>query len=286
MAQYYKNLYQNWIEPISLKWDDVLIKVKNPYTYEDKNDIPLWSFYVLKPHTVDLWNGAQAIGANMQSVVALLVDFDDGDFTIEDAAKKFDFQFVAYASPSSTPEVQKFRMVVPLASAVPNIYFKVKAIRQLLCKRFAGCDESTFDYFRRQRMPGKLETTAYKFHVQQGDRLKLDVDYFEALYKQFKAENSQKVKATLSKESIFKQSKDELSTLEMVDSMKKTYSEELKALDTTNRGGGIVHDTFRRIVYALRKAGMPEDEVLQFMLAHINDCVQEIEGLVYSDIHD
>lgn len=291
MPQIYENLFQNWIDDLPIKWGGVLDKVRRPNQYDSKDKIPLWSFYALKPETTDLWCGPQAIGANMKSITALLIDYDGGIFTMEDAKREFGFQFVAYSSPSSRADHPKFRMIVPLAEPVSNKYFKVKKIRELLCRKFAGCDNSTFDYFRRQRMPAVLPDTDYSYHEQEGDRLSLDQVYYEAMYQEWVRESTRKMEAPLSKKSIFGQSKAELETLNMVGNMKNRYASELKRLKIFERGNGVVHDTFRKVAYALRKSGVPQDEIVEFFATNLpgqrqHNVTKEIEDLIYGDIHE
>lgn len=295
MPQKYDNLFQEWADDLPLKWDGVMEKVKNPEEHESKETMPLWSFYHVSDDADQTWAGPKAIGNSMEFLLAIMVDYDDGVVQLAHVEHMFDFQFVAYSSPTSTPEKSKFRMIIPLAEPIPNKFFKCKEVRQYMMSKFPHCDESTFDYFRRQRMPCKLSSTDYQYIEKAGDRIELDVAHMESLWSEWVEDQSRK-KAEFSKPkpkstggSIFSKSVAEIEEGDYLKNLMAKYKKELADLNIYVRGNGIVHDTLRRIIYSLRKSDVPQDEILDFVdvsLRGQNNITPEIEQLVYGNIYD
>lgn len=291
MAQRYADLYQNWCDDFPLTWDKLLYIVDNPSEHLDKMLIPLWSFYHLVDNPKTTWNGPLAIGKNMESIYALIIDYDDGVIKMSDLPQIFSCKYVAYSSPSNSYEKEKFRVIVPLKQAVPNRLFKCPSVRNFLNEKFKGCDHSTFDYFRRQRVPSKLPETVYHTSVGVGENMGLDTLQMENIYNAWLLELEEKrskhlQKRTVSK-SIFAKSIGDIEADGYIESLKEKYKLELSSLKVWDRGHGIVHETFRRIVYALRKSYMEQDEIFEFMDRYTPmGITSEIESLIYGEIYE
>lgn len=285
MAQMYNDLYQNWADEVDLDWFKIMEMVRNPQRHDSKDTMPLWSFYHVSDKAEQTWAGPRAVGSSMEYLVAIMVDYDDGVVQLVHVEHMFDFQFVAYSSPTSSPEKSKFRMVIPLGEPLPNKYLKCKEVREYLMSLFPYCDTSTFDYFRRQRIPCVLDSTNYKYVEKGGDRIKLDHKLMKSLYEAW-VERSKKVAPKATKTgSIFDKNIGQLEERDYLANLKNKYIKELKELNVYVRGGGVVHNTLRRIVYSLRMAEVSQDEVLEFMDKYTTGgLTNEIEQLVYGNI--
>ena len=79
---------------------------------DDKRPLPLWSPATYKP-------GAKRGLANVQSVTAVVLDFDDGTPIAKVHEAWADWPHVIHTSWSHTPWVPKFRLVVPLETPRP-----------------------------------------------------------------------------------------------------------------------------------------------------------------------
>lgn len=291
MAQRYADLYQNWCDDLPMTWEKLLYMVNNPTEHLDKMLIPLWSFYHLVDKPKTTWAGPLAIGKNMESIYALIVDYDDGEVKMSDLPEKFSCKYVAYSSPSNTLEKEKFRVIIPLAHPVPNRLFKCPLVREFMVGKFPGCDHSTFDYFRRQRVPSKLPETIYHTSVGVGANMALDTLEMTKIYDTWELERSQRRSRHLqkgsAKRSIFEKSVDDVEADGYLDALKEKYKQELSKLRVWDRGHGVVHETLRRIVYALRKSYMDQDEIFDYMDRHTPlGITSEIESLIYGELYD
>lgn len=291
MAQKYSDLYQNWCGELPLTWNKVLEIVQHPTEHTDKGSIPLWSFYHFVEKPVMTWAGEKAIGRNMEAIYALIVDYDNGTVQMEDLDSLIPYKHVAYSSPSNSLEVTKFRVIVPLDKPLDNKFMRCQKVRKYLCGIFGDCDPSTFDYFRRQRMPSKLPKTLYHTSVRGGNNMALDVPKIASIYDAWLVEHQVAMETALAsrktKKSVFNKTVQDLNAENYIDSLKEKFKYELGGLNMTDRGHGIVHDTLRRIVYSMRKSYIDEDEIWDFMDAHTPMGMSaEIESLIFGEIYD
>jgi hypothetical protein len=136
-----------------------------------KADLPLWS--------AASWPAGASTcrTADVEAVGMLVLDYDDGTMTLEDAARRWGrWQSLIHTSPSHRPETPRFRVVVPLARPVPASDWP-RAWRW--AARWGGAvDHAAKDAGRRYYLPGGDAPEVWRLLVQ-GDRrpwLHLDAD--------------------------------------------------------------------------------------------------------------
>lgn len=291
MAQRYSDLYQDWCGDFPLTWNKVLYMANNPTEHIDKKLIPLWSFYHFVEKPIMTWAGEKAIGKNMEAIYALIVDYDNGTVQMSDLENIIPYKHVAYSSPSNSLEKTKFRVIVPLSEPLKNVYMRCPKVREYLCSTFGDCDPSTFDYFRRQRVPAKLPETVYCTSARSGENMTLDVPQIVSIYDEWIEYRQKQLEKALSsrkeRKSVFAKTLDDIEGDNYIAKLKDKFIYELGALDMGDRGHGIVHDTLRRIVYALRKSFIDEEEIWDFMDKHTPmGMTSEIESLIYGEIYE
>ena len=143
---------------------------------EDKRSvIPLWSFYVPLEHPTKLRKDGKPSGCaeNMFAVHCLQIDYDSGEITVNDFINEWkDYAFILYTSPSHTKELEKFRVIMPLLKGQSPRIFSYKSTKQYMTSEvFEGCDVSTIDSYRKQRMPARMTSTSpYKYFINDVDK--------------------------------------------------------------------------------------------------------------------
>lgn len=153
--------------------------IKAPMTnVHCRENVPLWAFYrpIAEPSLAK--DGLPSGCAdNMRDVTALQIDYDGGT-TIDDFIQQFaDTRFLLYTSYRSTPALNKFRVIFPLAESFANALLKSPRNKQLLEAMFVGCDTSTVNSFRKQRVPAldPMHPEFYRYHINSGNFLTVPI---------------------------------------------------------------------------------------------------------------
>jgi len=169
-------------------WNDICDMVRNPLVISNTEIEPeLWSFYIMKGERGE-YGRLKANQFNVDKIIAMLIDFDDGR-TIKDFIRQYsDTKFALYTSKSHTKYHNKFRVVMPLKTPMSNVVFSDKSNKEYLKDLFKGCDKSTFDAWRKQRIPFITPATEeYIWHVNKGALFELDTELMVSNYKDAKA---------------------------------------------------------------------------------------------------
>ena len=181
--QYYNKLNQTHYENVEATWKDIADAIRNPITtIVNREDIPLWSFYTTVKEPELSYGLPHACADNFLTLHVIQLDFHDGVSTIDWFKETYkQYRFLLYTSFRSKPEHHKFRVIMPLMSTFANVMMRCKAVTQDLSSKFPGCDTSTFNSFRRQRVPAvNPETPAnYTYHINNG--VCYDIDQFAYL---------------------------------------------------------------------------------------------------------
>ena len=166
-------------------WDIICKTVANPViastlkgysNVEDKRSvIPLWSFYIPVESPTKLRKDGKPSGCaeNMFALHCLQLDYDSGEVTIKDFISQWkDYAFILYTSPSYKTEHEKFRVIMPLLKGQSPRIFSYKSTKQYMTSEvFEGCDPSTIDSYRKQRMPARMDSNSpYKYYINNVDK--------------------------------------------------------------------------------------------------------------------
>lgn len=284
--QYHPKIECDYFEERVGVWKDIVRFVSNPKAFKEKSHIPLWSFYNLtKISDRELASNGEnwrACGANMFSVNALQIDYDSGLTSIDQFIDEhLGLDYALYTSPSHTDAHQKFRVIVPLKEPILNAYLAKGKVRDWMLQDWPGCDKTTINSFRKQRMPAQpMSGDAYRFHIGEGSRLVLDM--VEVARLSTLVEESENVVDTFDPDDAQDAFDTPIARLdearELLRLMNK-YALEVPIILKTPRGDGVVHYALTRYTTALAKAGMSRDAMFQWF-AGLGVTGQEITRLI------
>lgn len=283
--QAYKSIFDGFIEK-DITWEQIKNLVANPKRcYLSKNVVPLWSFYnKINNCPMNTKGEFIANGQNMQSIYALMVDFDDGR-TIDSFIEEFKgVKYLLYTSFRSTPELNKFRVILPLKRAIDNKYFGVPKNKQILLNQFSNCDKSTINSFRKQKIPALNPKCPenYRYHINTtGDYLAIDIDVFEVNYQESLVV-TRPLRVYGDRDHSYTQVKGLFvpKELDIDDLTEISCRKELKQLDFYKRGTGVVHYTLCSVYGKLKKVGFDPWYIADIMREYApSTSYQEIDQL-------
>ena len=161
-------------------WDETLA---NPPVIAQKDRCPLAIFGTpVAGAELDLETGhMRCIGANVQSLQALALDYDSG-ITIEQFKDEYaDRQYSLYTSYSyGVKPGDRFRVIVPLATPLPCELLTYKRVRQNLLFNWHGVDECCFDRGHWQILPARNPDGKYMYYKNKGERWVADIETYMA----------------------------------------------------------------------------------------------------------
>ena len=283
IVQYYKSIYDKFTNH-QTDWDKIKYYVANPATrYTSKSDVPLWSFYVprkdLQPNEAGEYTGN---GDNMEYCYALMVDYDDG-VKIDDFIDKFPtMKYLLYTSFRSCDELNKFRVIIPLAKPLDNKYMKSPVNKNILLEMFDGCDKSTINVFRKQKIPAldPANPQNYRYHINTtGDLLTINHDLFhdnwvesqkkpESRYRHNDHRYTQIKGLFVPKE------------LDVAECTELACRKQMRDINFYKRGTGNVHFQLCQIYGKMKKVGFDSYYITSMMCEYAsNDAYNEIEQI-------
>lgn len=289
--QFYKNLYSGYNNCEVKGWDFVINAIKDPQTkYITRDDIPLWSFYVpIESPTLDDNLLPRGCADNMRQFTALQIDFDDNVVRIEDFCEKYKYYtFYLYTSYRHSDEHHKYRVIIPLDSSYGNGLLKCPENKELLLSMFVGCDKSTINSFRKQRIPAldpNRSNAAYRYVINEGKLYELPWNTMVRNYKLYEEK--------LNDHEIIEDNNEmlpdwyyEIKGLyvprpnNIKDNVRISVIRDMNNLPWHNRGTGVVHYTLCKLYGKLRTAGFSshESEIIMINQAPY-DAHKEIRGI-------
>lgn len=279
---------------MDFSWDEVTYMVKHPRFFKGSgSEIQLWSFYNLVDSPIlGEFGQPRGIADNVKEVVAMQLDFDGGR-TMQSFAKEFkEYTWALYTSKSHSSALHKFRVVMPLDKPVARELFSNKKSKEYLMDIFKGCDKTTFDRWRKQRVPYVTPESVhqYKFHINDGMLYSLDTSILLANYEEAKVMYSRSGNASTVdlNASILDMTFDELEEVNKLNALITIYEDELASINWLNRGAGEdVHSRARRVIYSLRMNGMGSSEVYNFVMSycpHKPNLEKEMHDLAFCSI--
>jgi hypothetical protein len=271
-------------------WEDICNKVRNPCVItKDGIEPELWSFYIMKGQRGE-YGRLKANQTNVDKVMALQVDFDNGR-TIKDFISKFsDIKFVLYTSKSHTKHHNKFRVIIPLKHMISNDVFSDKSNKDYLKDLFKGCDKSTFDAWRKQRIPFITPATEeYIWHVNKGRLFELDIELMNENWRN--ARDKYEFGRHIIPMNIdleidpFKTTFEEMRQISILNALINRYRDELSSLPWHNRGTGIVHETCRRVYWSLMHHGMDRYDIYSLIMEYSpHKYIEEMKQLCFGGL--
>lgn len=286
--QFYKNLYSGYVNASVDSWNFVIDAIKNPQDkYTDRELIPLWSFYnTIETPSLDKYNEPRGCGDNMRQFTALQIDFDDNIVRIEDFCKSYkDITFYLYTSFRHSEQHHKFRVIIPLDAPYGNKLLTCSVNKELLLSMFIGCDKSTINSFRKQRIPAldPNNSGAYRYVINEGKQFSLPFNILVSNYNAYIKQISQKEHIIDDNTNVLDDWYYEIKGLyvpkptNIKDNVRKSVINDMNDLPWGNRGTGIVHYTLCKLYGKLKMAGFSSSEAETIMLNETPfDAVKEV----------
>lgn len=273
---------------VTKSWKDICDMVINPERLPQGREAKLWSFYVLKGN-IGEYGLLQGNKDNVHSVIAMQIDYDDGVTTIDSFCKRFsEYTFVLYTSKSHSDACHKFRVVMPLRKPMLGEVYASKSSREHLKTIFTGCDKTTFDAWRKQRIPHTSDKTIkYEYRINKGGFYELDNELLTSLYIADKQKYNSCGFGSVSIDiDPFNSTLDEIYEAGKLKGLIDYYSEELNSINWLKRSSGEdVHSRSRRCIYALRMNGMGSDDVYSLVMGYApSQLRKEMYDLCYGEV--
>lgn len=117
---WYASARDNRPRRIEAEWSRLVARLTTHQIREgvaDKRDLPAWSPAVLAP-------GARRANDAVEAVSCIVLDYDDGTELATAREPWMDWPHIWHTSWSHTEELAKFRLVIPLARAVPVVAWR------------------------------------------------------------------------------------------------------------------------------------------------------------------
>lgn len=142
------------------------------------------------------------IGANIRSLYALQLDYDNGMSIERFIAEHQDLQYSLYTSYShGTKEGDRFRVVIPLAKELPCELLESRKVRDNLCFNFPSVDECCFHRGHWQLLPlvNPEVRDRYRWHRNKGNPWDFDLDMYMDWAAREEAERVKRMQEAFSK---------------------------------------------------------------------------------------
>ena len=152
---------------VSVEDVNLLHHLKNPSNLA-KDDLPLWRFCTLKA-------GAplKADQTQYDTIHMIILEIDKGYTIQEIEAKAAEFTYAIHTTSSHTPELHRFRLMLPLDMSYPDPLWRLPAVKKALIQKFASFDNSTFVNY--QKIPVLPANPAdYYYNVHNGRAFSFD----------------------------------------------------------------------------------------------------------------
>jgi len=273
----------------NLTWNDICNMAIEPITLKTGQEAPLWSFYNMKGMRGE-YGRLLGIAKNVSYVIAMQIDYDDGVTTINNFKEQFkDYAFILYTSKSHTDLLNKFRVIIPLKYPIDNKIYSTKSSRHYLKSIFVGCDNTTFDAWRKQRIPHKTSTTtSYIHHINHGKLYHLDINMLSDMYKKDQEQLSCNGNTYTNNLEIdpFNTKLKDIAHINKMIKLKEIYTDELLSINWAVRSGGQdIHYRTRKIIYSLRKNGMDDNDVFAYIMTYAPNIYQnEMHNMCFGGI--
>lgn len=268
---YFSSLYAGY-KLLERPIDAVIKCMANPINnIFSRDDVPLWAFYSpIKSPSIAKDGLPSGCADNMQQMHALQIDYD-GELSIADFCKQFKaIYFLLYTSFRSTPQKEKFRVIIPLKEPINNGLLRCAENKKLVADFFPNSDLSTINSFRKQRIPAldPRNPSYYQHIVHQGEPFALPEHKLVANYI---AERDRLDTRSYADDSLpdhyYRISGIYIPRSDFHQKLIEEISSELNALPYGSRGNGIVHSGLLRCWGRLIGCGVDQQKAADIMLS-------------------
>jgi len=146
-------------------------------TKDERNmTVPLFNFYQLiddpECYEIDGEVNPRKIKANIDKHECIVLDYDDGEITLEDARELYkDYWYCIFTSYQHTPEKPRFRVFLPLEKPIKSVW--ISANKEKIIEKFPHIDRTTFDPARFFFFPCCADASAYQCWINEGKPYRL-----------------------------------------------------------------------------------------------------------------
>lgn len=271
---------------VPFNWNKIIDIVKNPIiasTLKHYNDdtitdkriiIPLWSFFIEADTITKFRKDGKPSGcaSNMKAFHCLQIDYDDGDVTMEEFIEEWeDYAFVLYSSPSYDGTKDKFRVVIPLLKGyAPKLFTYESTQNYMVNNVFRGCDVSTINSYRKQRVPAKfLLTNPYKYYINDIDNVyALPTDILSHLIDGEERLYRSRLTSDKPTGNMFT---DPIHSLCGIDNAIMVAKNKLNEVDFSIKGKGVVNATMLKMNAMMYHAGVDAETRRSILYEHTQD---------------
>lgn len=178
---------------------NLLSLLSNPVSLP-KDKIPQWIF----ANKVD--GEFKRKNSSIATVHCMQIEYDKGEITVDEWVTRYsNYSFALYTSSGHTPNLHKFRVIIPLKESVEYSNFISRLSKNIMCEIFTGIDDSCFTNWQKIPALTLADPSFYKYVTNNGKKF----DYIEEVWN--------KVEYIIQQEEQIKQMQDILNP-------KKTYN--------------------------------------------------------------
>ena len=240
--------------------------LERPVPTRNKTTMPLFHFYVpmkVKPIETDKEGNIKRTNGNLIGFECLILDYDGGK-TIEEVETWFsDLEYYLYTSYGHDPDEGsiKFRVVLPLKN--PMSFHQVRTYKRKFLILFPGVDKTTLDCGRFFYAPVVHPVRANKYYFKHNQG-KLFIPPFKTPVQEDKMID-QEVKLAFKRFLLNKHGG-------KLNRVLKKASQDLELIKDEE---GTRYYNFRRIIYRMFMAGLPDDMIEKVLEKETPPCCQK-----------
>lgn len=171
------NRFGTRLKPFSITFDSLIELVSNPNSVVDKSNTQLWMFVSLVDPDYQYRDQL-----NYDNVSVLQLDYDDGT-TLDSVRHLFrPFKAVIYSSFSSTPEHNKFRVLLPLKNQIEYRLLKSEYYKESLKAYFGNIDPTCVTNFQAVPIINSKQPDNYFCCKSNGELFDIEVELKEFIF--------------------------------------------------------------------------------------------------------
>lgn len=176
--------YSKYMLARSMSSDQWQHRLENPPVMaKDSAPLAIWGTMTDTVELDNESNQARCIGANIESIYCLQLDYDNGNMSIDRFKKEYgQYRFTLYTSFShgyKNPGTDRFRVILPLSSPLPVHVLQCPRVKENLKWWWPDCDETCFDCGHWQLLPVvRSQDSPYIWYKSEGQR-KWGLDWSE-----------------------------------------------------------------------------------------------------------
>jgi len=253
------SMFSKIIEYKQVGLEDVLKDwMQHPIVVNNKIGVPLYNdINFVTAVTLNRNGEICKIGDNILSYNYLILDYDDGCVSVEQAQEMYsDYYHFGYTSYSHTPDVNKFRIILRLDK--PILRRTLKTHKEKFIAQFSHVDQTCFSTLRMFFMPS-VSTENKKhyecWHSDVDNNFKLKGKF--PFIKEDRVQTKKTMNFVSAKITEYNKTK-----------LEGKIRSEMEAIDFYTRGNGVVHNKLLKLNAWMRHEGFEIDEIENIMLEY------------------